>query len=71
MDEKEEGTIAYLNEKGYGFIEIPTRTKSVFFHAKDIKNVSFDKVQKGDRVEIEGVKETEKGFNARGVFVFK
>lgn len=70
MNNKEEGKIVYLNDdKGFGFIEIPGRAKSVFFHAKDLRYINFEKIRKGDSVEVEGIMETEKGFNATSVYL--
>lgn len=67
---KEEGTVAYLNEVGgYGFIEIQGREKSVFFHAKDLKHIPFEKIRVGDTVVVEGIRETAKGFNAGPVYL--
>lgn len=69
-DTREKGTIVYLNDdRGYGFIEVPRLAKSVFFHAKDLRHIPFEKIRKGDTVEIEGIRSTEKGFNASAVFL--
>ena len=66
-----EGKIVYLadEEKGYGFIEVEGLEKSVFFHAKDLRHISFSKVRKGDSVEIEDIEKTEKGYNAKYVYL--
>jgi len=67
---KEEGKIVFLNEeKGFGFIEVEGRDKNVFFHAKDVRHISFEKLRKGDIVEVEGIKQTEKGFNSGKVYL--
>ena len=67
---KELGTIVFLNdEKGFGFIQIEGREKNVFFHAKDVRHIAFEKLRKGDSVEVEGIKQTEKGFNSGKVYL--
>lgn len=68
-EEKEEGKIVFLNEKGYGFLNFPSLTKNVFFHAKELKNISFDKLNKDDQVRVDSISETEKGYNAKGVYL--
>lgn len=68
MDEIQKGVIQYLNEpKGYGFITIEGMSSNIFFHAKSVKHVLFEKLRKGDTVAVEGVEETEKGLSAYGV----
>lgn len=67
---KEEGTVVFLEDKkGYGFIEVVGRPKNIFFHAKDMRHVPFEKVRKGDTVEVHGIVETPKGFNALAVYL--
>ncbi len=69
MEEQYQGQIVNLNEKGYGFIKVEGKDKNVFFHAKDLRHISFDQIRKGDLVAMESLVETEKGFNAKNVFL--
>lgn len=63
------GTIEHLSEeaKGYGFIKLEDYEKKVFFHAKDLKGVSFNELRKGDAVIADGVEDGPKGQAAYGV----
>lgn len=48
------GTIAKLNEKGFGFIKQQTDGKDVFFHATGLVDRSgFDELQIGDPVTFD------------------
>lgn len=67
--EKEPGTITHVNEKGYGFIQVEDRRQSVFFHAKNVKHVSFDKLQVGDTVKVGDITGTERGLKAGEVYL--
>lgn len=68
--ERERGVIVFVNdEKGFGFIQVDNRAQNVFFHARDLRHVTFEKVRKGDTVEVEGIRKTEKGFNATFVYL--
>jgi len=49
----QEGTIARLMDKGYGFISREGQEKDLFFHANELQNVSFDDVKEGDKVTFE------------------
>lgn len=60
------GTIANLNDKGFGFISIEGQEKDVFFHSNELQDVSFDNLSEGDKVEFE-VTDTPKGQNAINV----
>lgn len=63
------GTVIKKNEKGFGFIKVdgaPDGSKDLFFHSNELKNVSFDELQEGDKVSFE-VGESPKGPNALNV----
>jgi len=48
-----EGTIAGLNEKGFGFIKVEGAAKDVFFHSKEVEGTTFDALVIGDKVTFE------------------
>lgn len=55
------GTIkTILSEKGFGFISREGESKDLFFHSKELKDVSFDELRVGDEVTFDVV-EGEKG----------
>lgn len=62
----QEGTIARLIEKGFGFISREGEEKDLFFHANELKNVQFNDLREGDKVTFE-VAEGPKGLNAVNV----
>ncbi|MEK7464782.1 MAG: cold shock domain-containing protein [Patescibacteria group bacterium] len=55
-----QGTIKTLTGKGFGFIAREGEEKDLFFHSKELKDVTFDELKVGDTVTFEVV-ETEKG----------
>ena len=57
------GTIARLTEKGFGFISRDGQEKDLFFHMNELVNVKFDELREGDKVSFE-VAESPKGLNA-------
>ena len=59
----QEGIIARLTDKGFGFIKIEGQTKDLFFHSNELVNVQFDGLREGDKVSFE-VGEGPKGPNA-------
>ena len=64
-----EGTVIKKNEKGFGFIKVdgePAGSKDLFFHTNELKNISFDELQEGDRVSFE-IGDSPKGPNAINV----
>lgn len=63
------GTVASLNEKGFGFIKIEGRKSNVFFHAKDLNNARFDELQEGDVVTFDRIESNDKGESAKDVNV--
>ena len=62
----QEGTIARLTDKGFGFIKIEGQEKDLFFHSNELMNVKFDELREGDTVNFE-VSESPKGPNATKV----
>ncbi len=62
-----EGTIANLIEgKNFGFIQVEGEEKQLFFHANELKGVTFEELKKGDRVSFEKA-DSPKGPNAINV----
>ncbi|MBP6860371.1 MAG: cold shock domain-containing protein [Candidatus Pacebacteria bacterium] len=59
----QQGTIARVTDKGFGFIAIEGAEKDLFFHSNELVNVRFDDLREGDKVEFE-VGESPKGPNA-------
>ncbi|MCP6718372.1 MAG: cold shock domain-containing protein [Patescibacteria group bacterium] len=62
----EEGTIARLTDRGFGFIKREGEEKDLFFHSNELKNVEFNDLKEGDKVTFE-VTEGEKGPQATNV----
>jgi len=60
------GTIKTLTEKGFGFIAREGEVKDLFFHSKELSGVTFDELKVGDAVTFELV-DTEKGPAATNV----
>lgn len=59
----QEGTIARLTDKGFGFIKIEGQEKDLFFHSNEVVGTTFDELREGDRVSFE-VGDGPKGPNA-------
>jgi len=59
----QEGTIARLMEKGFGFIKVDGQEKDLFFHMNELVNARFDDLREGDKVSFE-VADSPKGPNA-------
>ena len=59
----QEGTIAGLTDKGFGFIKIEGSAKDLFFHSNELIDVDFDSLRVGDKLTFE-VAEGPKGPNA-------
>lgn len=59
----QEGTIARLTDKGFGFIKVAGQEKDLFFHSNELVGVAFDSLQEGDKMTFE-VAESPKGPNA-------
>ncbi len=60
------GTVKTKTEKGFGFISRDGEVKDLFFHSNDLKGVTFDEIQVGDKVTFEIV-EGDKGPSAKNV----
>lgn len=56
----QEGTIASLTTKGFGFIKRDGEQKDLFFHSADVTNASFDDLREGDKLSFE-VEESDRG----------
>jgi CspA family cold shock protein len=63
---QETGTVAKKTDKGFGFIKRDGQDKDLFFHSNELRNVSFDELQEGDKVSFE-VGDSPKGPNALNV----
>jgi CspA family cold shock protein len=59
----QEGTIARLTDKGFGFIKVDGQEKDLFFHSNELVNVRYDELREGDKLSFE-VAEGPKGPNA-------
>jgi CspA family cold shock protein len=59
----QQGTIARLTDKGFGFISVDGQEKDLFFHSNELVGVSFDELREGDKLTFE-VAESPKGPNA-------
>jgi cold shock protein len=62
----EQGKIARLTDRGYGFISRENDEKDLFFHSNELKDVQFDTLQEGDTVSFE-ITEGPKGLSATNV----
>ena len=49
----QQGTIARLMDKGYGFISREGEEKDLFFHMNELRNVEFNDLREGDKVTFE------------------
>ncbi len=52
--------IKTLTDKGFGFFEMGAGEKDLFFHAKSLKNTTYDSLQVGDEMEFD-VEQGDKG----------
>lgn len=59
----DKGTIAGINERGFGFIKVPGADKDLFFHSNELVNARIEDLRAGDEVEFE-VADSPKGKNA-------
>lgn len=62
----EEGKIARLTDRGYGFISREGVEKDLFFHSSELRNAQFNDLREGDQVTFD-VAEGPKGPNAANV----
>ena len=62
----EQGTIARLTDRGFGFIARENEEKDVFFHSNELQGVEFNDLREGDKVTFE-LTESPKGLNATNV----
>ena len=62
----QEGTIARLTDKGFGFISREGEDKDLFFHMNELDGVEFNNLEEGQKVTFE-VTEGPKGLNATKV----
>ena len=62
----QEGTIARLTDRGFGFITPKDGEKDIFFHSNELKDVQFNELREGDQVTFE-IAEGPKGLNATNV----
>ena len=49
----QQGTIARLMDKGFGFIAREGEDKDLFFHANELQGIMFDELKEGDPVTFE------------------
>jgi CspA family cold shock protein len=66
----QEGTIARLTDRGFGFIAREGEEKDLFFHSNELVDVEFDDLSEGDKVTFE-VAQGPKGPNATNVTLAK
>lgn len=62
----QEGTIARLTDRGFGFIARENEEKDLFFHANELQDVQYNDLREGDKVTFE-VTEGPKGLNATNI----
>ncbi len=62
----QEGTIARLTDKGFGFISREGEEKDLFFHANSLVDVDYNDLREGDKVTFD-IEEGPKGLNAVNV----
>lgn len=52
MSTKKEGIIAFISDKGYGFITSESLSKNTYFHASSVKNSIFSDLKPGSKVSF-------------------
>ena len=62
----QEGTIARLTDRGFGFIARDGEEKDLFFHANEVQEIDYNDLREGDKVTFE-VADGPKGPNATNV----
>jgi len=58
-----QGTIARLTDRGFGFIAREGVEKDLFFHSNELQGVAFNELREGDKVTFDTA-EGPKGPNA-------
>ena len=53
-------------DRGFGFIEMEGKDKDLFFHSNELKDVTFEELNEGDKVQFE-ITAGDKGDSATGV----
>jgi CspA family cold shock protein len=48
----QEGIIAGLTDRGFGFIKRDGQEKDLFFHSNELVNAKFDELKEGDKVSF-------------------
>ena len=66
----QEGTIARLTDRGFGFISQKGEEKDLFFHSNELVGVDFNSLKEGDSVTFD-VADSPKGPNAVKVSLAK
>ena len=61
-----QGTVKTKTDRGFGFISREGEEKDLFFHSNDLRGITFDELQVGDKVTFEIV-EGPKGPSAKNV----
>ena len=51
----EQGTIARLTDRGFGFIAREGQEKDLFFHSNELQGVEFSDLKEGEKVTFEVV----------------
>jgi CspA family cold shock protein len=62
----QEGTIARITDRGFGFIKADEQEKDLFFHSNELNGVQFNELNEGDKVKFE-VNQSDKGPQATKV----
>ncbi len=70
IEKMQEGTIARLTDKGFGFISREGEDKDLFFHSNELVGVKYEELREGDRLTFE-VANGPKGPNAVKVSLVK
>ena len=48
-----QGTIARVTDRGFGFVQQAQGGEDLFFHSTALVGVTFDELQRGDKVEFD------------------
>ena len=63
LNSMQEGVIASVTDRGFGFIKVAGMAKDLFFHSNELVDVKFDELRQGDKVKFE-IGQSEKGPHA-------